>query len=291
MTVVTRSVLWSKEVPRGWKVVSMRQGTTISSYYLSPEGKRFISLEAAKEHIASQVADLSDTEGNEFIHSPRRRKRKQSGEQVPGAKRLKFDNDVEQDDEPAEEPFSLPVEIQRRRKLMAARSPFRNLLKRTLVRNHVRLHGRGSWKTRTPAHKPTPASSPLVQSPSIAPAASPSSTSPASPTSTCTPPPAKKKKCYDPPAPMSPPVTPPVSKLKSVSGSIELPETPPKSKPDMEMTPPRNPRRESMLFTPPNLTPPVTRRHSKMSFSSPNQRPLSSRSLRVSSQAQPNFNV
>eukprot|EP00091_Calanus_sinicus_P025110 TRINITY_DN9391_c0_g1_i1.p2 TRINITY_DN9391_c0_g1~~TRINITY_DN9391_c0_g1_i1.p2 ORF type:complete len:108 (+),score=15.28 TRINITY_DN9391_c0_g1_i1:672-995(+) len=104
-------------------------------------------------------------------------------------------------------------------------------------------------------------------------------------------PPAKKRKCYDPPAPMSPPVTPPVKKLKSVSQSIELPETPPKSEPDIEMTPPRNPRRESMLFTPPNLTPPVTRRHSSMSFSSPNRRPLSSRKLRISSQSQPNFNV
>jgi len=283
MTVVTRSVLWSKEVPRGWKVVSLRHGSTISAYYLSPEGKRFITLEAAKEHIASQLAELSDTEGNDFIHSPRRRKRKHSGEQVPGAKRLKFDNDVTQDDEAAEEPFSLPVEIQRRRKLMAARSPFRNLLKRTLVRNHVRQHGRGTWKTRTPVQKPQSVS--LVQKPTPSLAPTPQSSPSTSPSTSS--PPTKKMKCYDPPVPMSLPVTPPVT----VTKSIELPETPPKSKPDIEMTPPRNRRRESMLFTPPNLTPPVTRRHSTMSFSSPNQRPLSARKTRPSSQAQPSFNV
>jgi len=252
MGVVTRSVLWSREVPEGWRVVSMRQKSTMNSYYISPEGKRFDSLVAAKEHIASQLADLR---ANELVNSPRRRKRKLSGENVPGAKRLKFDNDVVEDDV-EEEPISLPLEIQRRRKLMVARSPFRNLLKRTLVRNHVRLHGRCSWKTRTPTQK--------------APAPSP---------------PVNRVKCYDPPAPMSPPATPPVAKVKSVTTSMELPETPPKSKSELEMTPPRNPRRESMLFTPPNLTPPVTRRQSAISFSSPNQRPLNNR------QRQPNFNL
>ena len=190
----------------------MRQKSTMNSYYISPEGKRFDSLVAAKEHIASQLADLR---ANELVHSPRRRKRKLSGENVPGAKRLKFDNNVVEDVE--EEPISLPLEIQRRRKLMVARSPFRNLLKRTLVRNHVRLHGRCSWKTRTPTQK--------------APAPSP---------------PVNRVKCYDPPAPMSPPATPPVAKVKSVTTSMELPETPPKSKSELEMTPPRNPRRESM---------------------------------------------
>jgi len=259
MTVVTRSELWSKDVPRGWKVVSIRRGLTMSTFYLSPEGKRFASIEAVKEHIASQVADLSDTEGNDFIHSPRRRKRKRSGDNFSGAKRLKFDNDF-YDDDIEEEPISLPLEIQRRRKLMAARSPFRNLLKRTLVRNHVRLHGRGTWRAQTPVqkvHPPPPAS----------------------------PPPSKRAKCSDP---VSSPVSESPPKVSSVASFYELPETPPKTKVELEKkTPPRNPRRQSMLFTPPNLTPPVTRRHSLVSFSPPNQRPLSARSARV----QPNFNL
>jgi len=278
MTVVTRSVLWSKEVPRGWKVVNIRSGSVMNTYYLSPEGKRFVTLAAVKEHIARQLADLSDTEGNDFIHSPRRRKRKHSGESIPEAKRLKFDNnDDSEDDDAVEEPYSLPLEIQRRRKLMAARSPFRNLLKRTLVRNHVRLHGRGSWKTKTPAPAPAPKSQ--------------LSSSPASSPSTCSPPVAKKKKCYDPPVPMSPPVIPPPVLKPEFKVTEEAPETPPKSKPDLEMTPPRNPRRDSMLFTPPNLTPPVTRRNSTISFASPNQRLISARKSRPPNQSQPNFNV
>jgi len=284
MTVVTRSVLWSKEVPRGFKVVNLRQGSTVSTYYLSPEGKRFLTLEAAKEHIASQLADLSDTDGNQFIHSPRRRKRKRSGESVPGPKRLKLDNDVIEDDDAGEEPFSLPIEIQRRRKLMAARSPFRNLLKRTLVRNHVRTHGRGSWKTRKAP--PTPAQSPQSKTPT---ALAPASSSPSSITSfnASSPVAAKKRKCYDPPE--SPLTPPPVSEtVKFVTN--ELPETPPKSKPELLMTPPRNSRRESMLFTPPNLTPPVSRRN-MVSFTTPNQRPLSARGSRYPSNSQPNFNI
>jgi len=283
MTVVTRSVLWSKEVPRGFKVINLRQGSTVSTYYLSPEGKRFLTLEAAKEHIASQLADLSDTDGNEFIHSPRRRKRKRSGESVPGSKRLKLDNDVLEDDDATEEPFSLPIEIQRRRKLMAARSPFRNLLKRTLVRNHVRTHGRGSWKTRKAP--PAPTQSPQSTAPTAPVSASPSPSSltlfPAS-----SPVAVKKRKCYDPP---ESPVTPPVSKAAKFVTN-ELPETPPKSKLELLMTPPRSSRRDSMLFTPPNLTPPVSRR-SMVSFTAPNQRPLSARGSRYPSNSQPNFNI
>ena len=284
MTVVTRSVLWSKEVPRGFKVVNIRQGSTVSTFYLSPEGKRFLTLEAAKEHIASQLADLSDTDGNEFIHSPRRRKRKRSGESTSGSKRLKLDNEVIEDNDAEKETFSLPIEIQRRRKLMAARSPFRNLLKRTLVRNHVRTHGRGSWKNRKAP--PTPAQSPQSQTPTV-PAPAPSSPSSITSFSAVSPVAVKKRKCYDPP---ESPVTSQVSKgVKMVTH--ELPETPPKSKPELLMTPPRNPRRESMLFTPPNLTPPVSRRNPSVSFTSPNQRPLSARTSRAHSNFQPNFNI
>jgi len=201
---------------------------------------------AAKEHIASQLDDLSNTE---------RRKRKLSGKNIPGAKRLKFDNDVVKDnveeDDVEEEPISLPVEIQRRRKLMAARSQFRNILKRTLVRNHVRLHGRGSWKTK-PRLQKAPASSPPVPSLPV-----PSLPVPSPPVPS---PPVNRVKCYDPPTPMSPPVTPQAAKVNSVITSMELPETPPKNNPELEMTHPRNSGRESMLFTPLNLTPPVIRR-------------------------------
>jgi len=274
MTVVTRSVLWKKDVPRGWKTVSLRQGSVVNSYYLSPEGKRFATLEAAKEHIAIQLADMSDTEGNEFIHSPRRRKRKFSGGDPPSAKRLKFDETVTEEENHSIEPLSLPIEIQRRRKLMAARSPFRNLLKRTLVRNHVRLHGRGTWKAKAQV---LTAKSPVVVNavPVTPPQQQPN---------------VKRVKCYDPPTPeRTPPIIAP-SKFKEPVVS-ELQETPPKSKQYLEETPPRVKRRQSMMFTPPNLTPPVSRRSSGLTSSSPNQRNFASKANRLVIHSQPNFNV
>ena len=48
---------------------------------------------------------------------------------------------------------------------MAARSPFRNLLKRTLVRNHVRSRGRGTWKTKSPTQVNKPPTTPQTPPP------------------------------------------------------------------------------------------------------------------------------
>jgi len=267
MTVVTRSVLWTKEIPRGWKLLNIRQGVALTPYFISPEGKRFATLEAAKEHIADQVADLSDTENNDLIHSPKRRKRKLSINESPSSKRLKFDSDV------VEEilDLSLPIEIQRRRKLMAARSPFRNLLKRTLVRNHVRSRGRGTWKTKSPTQVNKPPTTPQTPPP-------PQSS-------------ASQSKSFDPSSSSKNSEPLPVLKEKVETGSISNLKTPEREKKD-DLSPPRNRRRDSIIFTPPNLTPPVTRRlRSSISFTSPNQRPLVKRKRRNSSCLQPNFDV
>ena len=79
MTVRKRPQLWTRVVPGGWKVISLRQGSTINPFYLSPDGKRFASLEAVKVHVASAKAELSDaemdSEGRE-IKKKKRRKRK-----------------------------------------------------------------------------------------------------------------------------------------------------------------------------------------------------------------------
>ena len=39
MTVLrtSRPQLWSREVPGGWRIVNIRQGGSITPYYLSPE--------------------------------------------------------------------------------------------------------------------------------------------------------------------------------------------------------------------------------------------------------------
>ena len=64
MTVRKRPQLWSREVPGGWRVVSIRQGLAINPFYFSPEGKRFASLEAVKVHVANKQTILSDAEDN-----------------------------------------------------------------------------------------------------------------------------------------------------------------------------------------------------------------------------------
>ena len=120
--------------------VSVRQGGTISPCYLSPEGKRFTSLDQVKAQVQEK-----EKQREEERRRRRKRKRKQTEAEPdtsePVAKKLRFEGDEESQGEVAGV-RSLPAEILKRRRLMTARSPFRNLLKRTLVRNHVRVRGR-----------------------------------------------------------------------------------------------------------------------------------------------------
>jgi len=146
MTVVTRS---GREcsvdgVPRGWKIISARVGAAVSTFYISPHGKRFSSLDAVKRYVEKfpQVALLST----------RRRKRSEEFEISKPAKRFKLMDGTSAAAENAapvtpqrgiggapppsdEQAVELSETVKRRRKLLALRSPFRNLLKKTLVRN------------------------------------------------------------------------------------------------------------------------------------------------------------
>ena len=121
--------------------VSVRQGGTISPCYLSPEGKRFTSLDQVKAQVQER-----ERQREEERRRRRKRKRKQTEAEPdtsePVAKKLGFEGEEEESQGEAAGVLSLPAEILKRRRLMTARSPFRNLLKRTLVRNHVRMRGR-----------------------------------------------------------------------------------------------------------------------------------------------------
>ena len=121
--------------------VSVRQGGTISPCYLSPEGKRFTSLDQVKAQVQEK-----ERQREEERRRRRKRKRKQTEAEPdtsePVAKKLRFEGEAEESQGEAAGVRSLPAEILKRRRLMTARSPFRNLLKRTLVRNHVRVRGR-----------------------------------------------------------------------------------------------------------------------------------------------------
>lgn len=253
MTVRKRPQLWTRVVPGGWKVISLRQGATINPFYLSPDGKRFASLEAVKVHVASARAELSDAEmdaeGREVKKKKRRkRKRQASAEEAapsePVAKKLKFD-DLE--DEKTKAPLSLPIEIQKRRKLLAARSPFRNLLKKTLVRNHVRM--RGKLPFMLTGHDSLKRPSALLEDKT-------------EPSSSHSSPSKRQKTIHDSPTKRG--------RTSDDSPSIERQTSEEFSEADA--TPPRP------LFPPPNLTPPVRRAGpGRLSFSSPNMRSVVSR--------------
>ena len=258
MTVKRRPQLWTRVVPGGWKVISLRQGATINPFYLSPDGKRFASLEAVKVHVASARAELSDAEmdaeGLEVKKKKRRkRKRQATAEEAPSepvAKKLKFD-DLEDDKTKA--PLSLPIEIQKRRKLLAARSPFRNLLKKTLVRNHIRM--RGKLPFMIPGHDFNSLKRPAaVLDDKTEPSSSHSHSSPSKRQKTIHGSPTKRVRTSD--------------DSSSIDGKISEESS------EDQGTPPRP------LFPPPNLTPPVAVRRAgpgRLSFASPNMRSVVSR--------------
>ena len=248
MTVRKRPQLWSREVPGGWRVVSIRQGMTINPFYFSPEGKRFASLDAVKVHVANKQTILSDAEdnANEDEGKKKRRKRKRKlSEIVPEteertAKKLKFDDNELENSDKLKVPLKLPEEILKRRKLLAARSPFKNLLKRTLVRNHIRMKGKMSTL--------------LTQNIQNQKRAADSAEEKDDKEEGSNPPPSKKQKKDE-------------NVVDEKSDSDNVTVTPPRKKVI----------RSDLLFTPPNLTPPVVRRSSNITFTSPSQRSITAR--------------
>ena len=167
------------------------------------------------------------------------------------AKRLRLEEESDQPDIP-EVDLSIPPEIQKRRKLMALRSPFRNLLKRTLVRNHIRMKGRMTM---------------MISKAEVVKRDKPSQCEENNS------PPSKRLKLD---------TIPPQE--DACSSDSEL-KTENKSDENLLSTPPRKIKREMHLFPPPNLTPPVVgpvvRRPTTISFSQPNQRSILTRKVLV----------
>ena len=73
MTVLrtSRPQLWSREVPGGWRIVNIRQGGSITPYYLSPEGQRFSSLQAVRSYVAT--SNLKRTQLREVVEANKER--------------------------------------------------------------------------------------------------------------------------------------------------------------------------------------------------------------------------
>ena len=71
MTVTRSSLLPSTPLPSGWRTISARLPTAphpTLTFYLSPEGKRFRSLQGAKTAIKSNLARMVDN--SEDLISP-----------------------------------------------------------------------------------------------------------------------------------------------------------------------------------------------------------------------------
>ena len=241
-----RPQLWTRKVPGGWRVVNIRQGGSITPYYLSPQGKRFPSLKAVQTHVATlrggqEHGEDEDTPAVEISDKKRKRKRKRTvTSEGSAAKRLNLEEESESSEETnTVVDLSIPPEIKKRRKLMAMRSPFRNLLKRTLVRNHNRMKYRMTTMTSKAeiVTRSKPSESEEREN------------------------------------------SPPSKRLKldtnlhqqEADFSDTEKETETNSAEDQFSTPPRKIKREMHIFTPPNLTPPV-RRAKPTCFSQPNQR-------------------
>merc|ERR1712129_59540 len=133
----------------GWRRVKVRRlNGAMASYYIAPNGPRFLNLSSAKgvakllkkkEEEEFKDAKEELDEDDEFVDAreeqdqERGKKRKRDGISPPRAdKKRKLDLAS-----PA--PIKLPEDIKRRRKMMAAKE--KHLLKRILTRNLNRNHG------------------------------------------------------------------------------------------------------------------------------------------------------
>ena len=102
----------------------------LQSFYLSPEGKRFQSLQTAKSWLISTIEAY---ERSDIIESPRKMRRTSYN----GRTRVSIERISAEADSSNNSPrIDLTENSKRRRKSMAMRNPFRNLLKTTLNKNY-----------------------------------------------------------------------------------------------------------------------------------------------------------
>ena len=112
-TPMSEEEFLSKILPVGWKVIRARYGKMMISLIISPEGKRFDTLQKAHDFIIEE----KDKDKSQKVSRK---------EEI--MKRL-FDSE--------NTPLALSESAKFKRKFMANKNPFRNLLKRTLEKNHV----------------------------------------------------------------------------------------------------------------------------------------------------------
>ena len=111
MPILTESDLLMSILPQGWKVIQARTGGKKTSHtvILNPQGKRFDSIEDVNEFLMEQGGIKKIEEEIKKVF----------------ASKTKVEN------------LNLTQSAKMKRKYMAMKNPFRNLLKRTLEKNHA----------------------------------------------------------------------------------------------------------------------------------------------------------
>jgi len=111
MPILTERDLLSSILPQGWKVIEARSGgrKACNTVILSPQGKRFETLEAVNDFLLEQDGIGKVEEEIQKVF----------------ASKTKITN------------LNLTEAAKMKRKYMAMKNPFRNLLKRTLEKNHA----------------------------------------------------------------------------------------------------------------------------------------------------------
>ena len=126
MTIYTRSSITNLNttLPRGWKLISAHKANSDNrvKFYISPEGKRFQSLQSVKSWLIATVRLAN----NEIIESPRKVSRRIQEEKSKCETQYQMNNNR----------IIMSDRIIARRKMMAEKNPYRNLLKTTLKRNY-----------------------------------------------------------------------------------------------------------------------------------------------------------
>ena len=105
----------SQVLPKDWKVIRARHGYNEITLMISPDGKKFDTLEKANDYMEEQKTKKTSIKGEMF-------------------RRLFEAEDT---------PLAISESARYRRKYMARKNPFRNLRQRTLEKNHVQHASQG----------------------------------------------------------------------------------------------------------------------------------------------------
>ena len=109
MPIQTQVDFLSQVLPKGWKVIRARHGYNEITLMISPDGKKFDTLEKANDYMEEQKNKKQSTKSEMF-------------------RRLFEAEDT---------PLAMSESAIYKRKYMARKNPFRNLRRRTLEKNHV----------------------------------------------------------------------------------------------------------------------------------------------------------